>query len=124
MNIGCILANQSLADLNSIVADLIPSVRSNCSVRQIYGSWNYDDILDILGTSGEAMYAIRNWSLVPGIWNPLLRSLSITETRGTRISINDILLATDAPGRSFFFSSRRRHTRWNCDWSSDVCSSD
>src|SRR6266481_8131577 len=26
--------------------------------------------------------------------------------------------------RFFFFSSRRRHTRWNCDWSSDVCSSD
>src|SRR6201992_2569405 len=25
---------------------------------------------------------------------------------------------------SFFFPSRRRHTRWNCDWSSDVCSSD
>src|SRR6266568_4477219 len=24
----------------------------------------------------------------------------------------------------FFFSSTRRHTRWNCDWSSDVCSSD
>src|SRR5689334_23706219 len=24
----------------------------------------------------------------------------------------------------FFFSSRIRHTRWNCDWSSDVCSSD
>src|SRR5689334_24768779 len=24
----------------------------------------------------------------------------------------------------FFFSSRERHTRWNCDWSSDVCSSD
>src|SRR6266481_7337177 len=24
----------------------------------------------------------------------------------------------------FFFSSRRRHTRWNCDWCSDVCSSD
>src|SRR2546430_6863308 len=23
-----------------------------------------------------------------------------------------------------FFSSRRRHTRWDCDWSSDVCSSD
>src|SRR5207253_7887015 len=24
----------------------------------------------------------------------------------------------------FFFSSRRRHTRWPRDWSSDVCSSD
>src|SRR2546430_7406546 len=26
--------------------------------------------------------------------------------------------------RLFFFSSRRRHTRFDCDWSSDVCSSD
>ena len=27
-------------------------------------------------------------------------------------------------GTCFFFSSRRRHTRLLCDWSSDVCSSD
>src|SRR5690625_5506894 len=27
-------------------------------------------------------------------------------------------------GVMFFFSSRRRHTRWPRDWSSDVCSSD
>src|SRR5256884_6895289 len=27
-------------------------------------------------------------------------------------------------GSSFFFSSRRRHTRCSRDWSSDVCSSD
>src|SRR5437764_15390466 len=27
-------------------------------------------------------------------------------------------------GLSFFFSSRRRHTRYIGDWSSDVCSSD
>src|SRR5713226_10091963 len=27
-------------------------------------------------------------------------------------------------GVFFFFSSRRRHTRWTGDWSSDVCSSD
>src|SRR5690348_18266282 len=26
--------------------------------------------------------------------------------------------------RIFFFSSRRRHTSWTGDWSSDVCSSD
>src|SRR5260370_27339051 len=32
-----------------------------------------------------------------------------------RLSIPDIF---------FFFSSRRRHTRFKCDWSSDVCSSD
>src|SRR6266571_8228842 len=28
------------------------------------------------------------------------------------------------PSFYFFFSSRRRHTRLTCDWSSDVCSSD
>src|SRR5260370_17816537 len=27
-------------------------------------------------------------------------------------------------GVLFFFSRRRRHTRFKCDWSSDVCSSD
>src|SRR2546430_5649414 len=31
---------------------------------------------------------------------------------------------TDLDFVSFFFSSRRRHTRFDCDWSSDVCSSD
>src|SRR5690606_39719343 len=29
-----------------------------------------------------------------------------------------------ASTRCFFFSSRRRHTRFSRDWSSDVCSSD
>src|SRR5690348_1164037 len=31
---------------------------------------------------------------------------------------------TPHPSVRFFFSSRRRHTRWTGDWSSDVCSSD
>src|SRR2546430_16972368 len=39
-----------------------------------------------------------------------------------------MLLAVPSSGSEifgfFFFSSRRRHTRFDCDWSSDVCSSD
>src|SRR5439155_6736413 len=35
-----------------------------------------------------------------------------------------LILRTDELYLSFFFSSRRRHTRWPRDWSSDVCSSD
>src|SRR5947207_9844887 len=35
------------------------------------------------------------------------------------MAIEGFLLLLD-----FFFSSRRRHTRSLCDWSSDVCSSD
>src|SRR5688572_10621513 len=37
-------------------------------------------------------------------------------------SAPSVTLKTTA-GRIFFFSSRRRHTRFDCDWSSDVCSS-
>src|SRR3712207_7685936 len=36
-----------------------------------------------------------------------------------------LVLRSHAPSASFFFfSSRRRHTRYWRDWSSDVCSSD
>src|SRR2546430_86138 len=38
--------------------------------------------------------------------------------------INDIWLTALVHAFLFFFSSRRRHTRFDCDWSSDVCSSD
>src|SRR2546430_17727341 len=35
------------------------------------------------------------------------------------------LAVVSSPSLIFcFFSSRRRHTRFDCDWSSDVCSSD
>src|SRR5689334_24463460 len=43
--------------------------------------------------------------------------------RSARSRSNSIGVS-DTRWPSFFFSSRRRHTRWNCDWSSDVCSSD
>src|SRR6266508_5717474 len=33
-------------------------------------------------------------------------------------------MSTRGSSISFFLSSRRRHTRWPRDWSSDVCSSD
>ena len=35
-----------------------------------------------------------------------------------------ILIISPCINASVFFSSRRRHTRSLCDWSSDVCSSD
>src|SRR5690625_5663330 len=40
--------------------------------------------------------------------------------------INDVVeqIESKLQIKEFFFSSRRRHTRWPRDWSSDVCSSD
>src|SRR2546430_4311929 len=44
-------------------------------------------------------------------------------TRAARCSVC-WMLAESGADVFFFFSSRRRHTRFDCDWSSDVCSSD
>src|SRR2546430_8869305 len=41
----------------------------------------------------------------------------VVEDKGVKLLI-------DPKAVMFFFSSRRRHTRFDCDWSSDVCSSD
>src|SRR2546430_124702 len=44
---------------------------------------------------------------------------------GARGATGSMARGSPARARSFvFFSSRRRHTRFDCDWSSDVCSSD
>src|SRR5256886_9815878 len=47
-------------------------------------------------------------------------AISCTILRHTKILIAVVALIMSL----FFFSSRRRHTRFDCDWSSDVCSSD
>src|SRR5690625_6976674 len=43
---------------------------------------------------------------------------------GRIISVNLYNICSCIIVMLFFFSSRRRHTRWPRDWSSDVCSSD
>src|SRR5689334_24764776 len=47
------------------------------------------------------------------------------EARGLRanVAVGDSSIGGHVD-ECFFFSSRRRHTRWYCDWSSDVCSSE
>src|SRR2546430_10422196 len=42
-----------------------------------------------------------------------------TNTVGDFVMVNAMMIQLYV-----FFSSRRRHTRFDCDWSSDVCSSD
>src|SRR2546430_3036912 len=48
----------------------------------------------------------------------------VSRARIPYASLNCHGVGSRAGGSSFFFSSRRRHTRFDCDWSSDVCSSD
>src|SRR5256885_11843342 len=48
----------------------------------------------------------------------------IRENGTYRLVRADVLRYAVSSDRIFFFSSRRRHTRLQGDWSSDVCSSD
>ena len=50
-------------------------------------------------------------------WGTVRRKVSVSWLEVTPIS-------SSVSSMSIFFSSRRRHTRSLCDWSSDVCSSD
>src|SRR6266567_4208106 len=60
----------------------------------------------------------------------LTRSWQVWFSTIACLSRADLRPASRFPGEiraaalRFFFSSRRRHTRFDCDWSSDVCSSD
>src|SRR2546430_608784 len=62
------------------------------------------------GDAGARMGALRR-----KYWRPALLSWEL-ERDGALILVKML--------GDFFFSSRRRHTRFDCDWSSDVCSSD
>src|SRR5689334_24211842 len=52
----------------------------------------------------------------------MTQTVKITNTGSVAVAITQGTIT--GPGFTVFFSSRRRHTIWNCDWSSDVCSSD
>src|SRR2546430_6748541 len=56
-----------------------------------------------------------------------LRMCGLTTARMRRnVRLRNVVMSADSAifDSVFFFSSRRRHTRFDCDWSSDVCSSD
>src|SRR2546430_2264062 len=44
--------------------------------------------------------------------------------QGSNVPISDEAVPSFVSGAMAFFSSRSRHTTFDCDWSSDVCSSD
>src|SRR5437764_8771985 len=50
--------------------------------------------------------------------------ITLSDNKGQMISAIRVVFAMVSGTYSFFFSSRRRHTRYIGDWSSDVCSSD
>src|SRR5205085_8265119 len=52
------------------------------------------------------------------------RRLAIARLQDAALADKLMTVLAERYAARFFFSSRRRHTRFDCDWSSDVCSSD
>src|SRR5437763_1630461 len=62
---------------------------------------------------------------VEGVEREWEAALSMLMTHRVACAVLDIIALRGVPSlRVFFFTSRRRHTRYIGDWSSDVCSSD
>src|SRR5260221_7434389 len=87
----------------------------------------------VLAKSGGA--AVRAYADIDAVPEEKARGIPINTAHVEYETKNRHYAHVDCPGHAdyvknmitggvFFFSSRRRHTRSLCDWSSDVCSSD
>jgi hypothetical protein len=98
MGVGVILANQSMQDLG----DLIPAVEANCRYRQWFAVSSLEDRERLIRSSGETVEHFL--SVSSGTSGSSTTTLS--EQVVTRLSHNDISLATDHRLRSIVRISR------------------
>ncbi|MFN3191256.1 MAG: type IV secretory system conjugative DNA transfer family protein [Aureliella sp.] len=99
LNIGLVLANQTISDLKTPGVDLIPAVSTNTRFRQVFASSYLDDQERLVRASGETVQ--HHASFLDSIASTVgLGSLSLSERVVSRQRLNDILLATDKEGRS------------------------
>lgn len=108
MNIGVILANQTLMDLHVPGANLIPTVRANTRFKQIFAASDLAEQQEIGHTSGEAVVLTSTWTeyLGPTAGAAGDRSRTKSETITPRLRPNDILLASDHPQQSIVCITR------------------
>ena len=106
MNIGVILANQSMMDLKR--DDLVHVVEANCRYRQWYAISSPEEQQRLSKASGETVDVLHSES----VSRQHGTEPRTTTTRGTkqfiapRLSVNDIKLASDDPRKSIALVTR------------------
>jgi len=104
MGVGVILANQSMQDLRTSTADLIPAIEANCRYRQWFSVSSADDRKRLIESSGETIETLMTQTITNSETNT--SSVSYSEHFRPRLTVNDLLLASDHPRRSIARISR------------------
>ena len=105
MGVGVIIANQTMQDLRTSTADLIPPIEANCRYRQWFAVSSAEDRRRLVESSGQTvdLHVTRSYGTGP---NGDTKNVSYQERIVPRLSDNDILLASDHPKQSIVRISR------------------
>ncbi|MEO8272395.1 MAG: TraM recognition domain-containing protein, partial [Aureliella sp.] len=106
MGVGIILANQCMEDLKRRSSNLIPTVEANCRLRQSFAVSCGEDQERLIRSSGVTVDYLASSSESIGSDGQVSESYSEQEQVVNRLTMNDILLTTDHPFRSFLKVSR------------------
>lgn len=108
LDIGVILSNQSMSDLNQVDAKILSSVTTNTRLRQVFGISDPLEISQLIDVSGERTVFQRTFKEVVRRFGLGFEtdSRSFSETTSPRLRINDIIEASDNPFQSLFLMRR------------------
>ncbi len=108
MNVGVILANQTMSDLKQPGVDLVSAVEANTRYRQIFAASDLAALRQIVESSGETIIHSRAWTeylgaigVFGGGWGR-----TYAETISPRLRANDVILASDHPLQSILYIRR------------------
>ena len=106
LGVGVIIANQSLEDLRKSDQNLIPAVEANCRLRQWFGTSCREDQERLIASGGVTVDYSNARTETSNFNGEFSVSHTTREQVVDRITINDVLLTTDHPKRSFLRISR------------------
>ncbi|MBI1315071.1 TraM recognition domain-containing protein [bacterium] len=105
MGVGVIIANQSMQDLRTARADLIPTIEANCRYRQWFAVSALEDRQRLVQSSGKTVDMLEGKSITQTQRGPL-PTTQWSQFIDDRLTVNDVLLASDSPYLSIVKLSR------------------
>ena len=107
MNVGVVLANQSMADLKR--EDLVHVVETNCRYRQWYAVSSPDEQHRLSKGSGETVDVLHSQTTSrqrEGFNQRVTESVGTKQVVVPRLTVNDVKLASDDPSKSIALVTR------------------